>query len=121
MQHNQSHSGIANDKSFREALNGGYFSYQLVTNSETNLDLIVRYWGAEWGNRKFDIYFDDEKLILEDNTGRWNQSKFVDIIHHIPGSMLENKKSVRVKFQALDGNTAGGIYCVRLIKNNIQQ
>jgi len=121
MQHNQSHSGIANDKSFREAFNGGYFSYQLVTNGEKNLDLIVRYWGAEWGNRKFDIYFDDEKLILEDNTGRWNQSKFVDIIYHIPGSMLENKKSVRVKFQALDGNTAGGIYCVRLIKNNIQQ
>ncbi|MDM8161535.1 hypothetical protein QUH73_17065 [Labilibaculum sp. K2S] len=32
----------------------------------------VRYWGAEWGSRKFDIYIDDEKLLTEDNTGKWN-------------------------------------------------
>ena len=101
---------------FAKAFNGGYFSYQLATNGEKKLDLIVRYWGAEWGNRKFEIYIDDEKLILEDNTGRWDQSKFFDIIYHIPDPMLDNKKSLRVKFQALAGNTAGGIYYVRLIK-----
>jgi uncharacterized protein len=121
MQNNQSHSGTANDRSFREASNDGYFSYQLATNGEKNLDLIIRYWGAEWGDRKFDIYIDDEKLISEDNTGRWNQSKFFDITYHIPGSMLDNKKSVLVKFQALAGNTAGGIYYVRFIKPNTQQ
>jgi len=31
---------------------------------------MVRYWGAEWGSRKFEIYIDDELLITEDNTGR---------------------------------------------------
>jgi uncharacterized protein len=35
----------------------------MKTNSETDLSLIVRYWGAEWGGRKFDIYIDDEKLV----------------------------------------------------------
>ncbi len=117
IQNNLSHAGTANDKSFREAVNEGYFSYQLATNGEKNLDLMIRYWGAEWGNRKFDIYIDDEKLMSEDNTRRWNQSKFFDITYHIPDSMLDNKKSVRVKFQSLDGNTAGGIYYVRLIKD----
>ncbi len=96
----------------------GYFSYNLATNNETNLSLMVRYWGAEWGNRKFDIYIDNKKLITEDNTGRWNQSKFFDVTYPISESMLEGKNNIRVKFQALDGNTAGGVYYVRLIKNN---
>jgi hypothetical protein len=53
---------------FREARDGGFFSYDLATKSETNVSLFVRYWGAEWGSRKFDIYIDDEKLITEDNS-----------------------------------------------------
>jgi hypothetical protein len=118
MQSNKSHSANANDHFYRDASDGGYFSYNLTTNNKTNLSLVVRYWGAEWGNRKFDIYIDDQKLITEDNTGRWNQSKFFDITYPIPESMLQGKNNIRVKFRALAGNTAGGVYYVRLIKNN---
>lgn len=71
------------------------------TNSETNLSLLVRYWGVEWGGRKFEIYIDNELLLTEDNTGRWNQSKFYDINYEIPNSMVKNKDKIRVKFQAL--------------------
>ncbi|MEO8110914.1 MAG: beta-L-arabinofuranosidase domain-containing protein, partial [Ginsengibacter sp.] len=116
MQSDKSRSGTANDNLYREASGSGYFSYNLATNGEANLTLMVRYWGAEWGNRKFDIYVDDEKLVTEDNTGKWNQSKFFDIEYPIPENMLKDKKYVRVKFQALPGNTAGGIYYIRLIK-----
>lgn len=102
---------------WREARDGGYFSYDLSTNSETSLSLFVRYWGAEWGSRKFDIYIDNEKLIAEDNTNRWNQSLFQDVVYPIPESMLKGKSSIRVKFQALQENTAGAVYIVRLLKN----
>jgi len=88
----------------------------MKTNSETDLSLIVRYWGAEWGGRKFDIYIDDEKLLTEDNTGRWNQSKFQDVEYTIPNSMVKGKENIRVKFQALPGNTAGAFYYIRLAK-----
>jgi hypothetical protein len=88
----------------------------MKTNSETNLSLIVRYWGAEWGGRKFDIYIDDEKLLTEDNTGRWNQSKFQDVEYKIPDAMVKDKKNVRVKFQSLPGNTAGAVYYIRLVR-----
>ena len=117
MQHEKSNSGNANHESFRDARNGGYFSYEMKTNSETDLSLIVRYWGAEWGARKFDIYIDDEKLRTEDNTGRWNQSRFQDVEYTIPDSMVKGKENIRVKFQSLPGNTAGGVYYVRLIKH----
>ena len=116
VQDNQSRSGAANDNLYREASDGGYFSYTLSTNGETNLSLSVRYWGAEWGNRKFDIYVDDEKLVSEDNTGKWNQSKFFDVEYAIPGAMLKDKNHVIIKFQSLQKSTAGGVYYVRLIR-----
>ena len=105
------------DEFYRDARNKGFFSYRLTTNGQTNLSMMVRYWGAEWGNRKFDIYIDDEKLIAEDNTGRWNQSRFFDVEYPIPESMLKGKEHIRVKFQAIPGNTAGGVYYIRLLKN----
>ena len=67
------------------------FSYDLDTKSETNLSLLIRYWGAEWGSRKFDIYIDDEKLLTEDNTGKWNLSMFKNVVYPIPDSMLKGK------------------------------
>jgi uncharacterized protein len=84
MQSSNSTTGNNWDEFYRDARNNGFFSYQMATNRQTALSLLVRYWGAEWGNRKFDIYIDDEKLIAEDNTGRWNQSRFFDVEYALP-------------------------------------
>jgi len=116
MQSENSGSGNTNHEFYRDASRGGYFSYEMNTNSETDLSLNVRYWGAEWGGRKFDIYIDDEKLLSEDNTGRWNQSRFFNVEYDIPDSMLKGKSSIRVKFQSVPGNTAGAVYYVRLLR-----
>jgi DUF1680 family protein len=117
MQKENSGTGNTNNEFWRDAGGSGYFSYNMATNSETGLSLIVRYWGAEWGNRKFDIFIDNEKLVNEDNTGRWNQSLFQDVKYEIPDSMVKDKKQIRVKFQALPGNTAGAVYYIRLARN----
>ncbi len=111
-----SNSGNSNNQFYREANRGGFFSYEMKTNSEANLSLMVRYWGAEYGGRKFDIYIDDEKLLTEDNTGRWNQSAFKDVEYEIPVKMVEGKEKIRVKFQPLPNNTAGAVYYIRLLK-----
>ncbi len=116
MQKEKSGTGNNLNEFFREARSGGYFSYDLSTNSETNLTLLVRYWGAEWGDRKFDIYVDDEKLVTEDNTNRWNQSTFKNLVYPIPDSMVKGKSHIRIKFLALSGNTAGAVYFIRLVR-----
>jgi hypothetical protein len=77
---------------------------------------MVRYWGEERGNRKFDIYIDDEKLITEDNTNKWNKPGFQNVEYVIPDSMLKGKDRVRVKFQSLPGSTAGAVYYIRLVR-----
>jgi hypothetical protein len=102
---------------FREAFNGGYFSYNMATNNQTDLSLMVRYWGAEWGSHKFEIYVDDKKLVTEDNTGRWNLSQFKEVTYPIPDEMVKDKDHVRIKFVALDRSSAGPVYYVRLVKS----
>ena len=114
----KSNKGNNLNEFFREARDGGYFSYDLATKSEANLSLMVRYWGAEWGTRKFDISIDDEKLVNEDNTGKWNLSMFKDVVYPIPDAMVTGKPHVRVKFQALPESTAGAVYYIRLIRKN---
>ena len=110
IQSSQSRSGNFLDEFWRDAGNNGYFSYQLSTQGKTDLSLIVRYWGAEEGNRKFDIYIDDQKLLTEDIARKWNQSRFQNVEYKIPDSIIKNKNAVRVKFQSLPGNTAGPVY-----------
>ncbi len=121
MQIKNSRTGSANDLFWRDAESGGYFSYNLSTNKETGLSLVVSYWGAEWGARKFDIYIDDMKLITVENTGRWNQSRIFEVTYSIPDSMIKDKDHVRIKFQALQGNTAGAVYYLRLVRKETQQ
>lgn len=116
MQSLHSQTGTNFDEFWRDASNGGYFSYNVETHGETDLSLRVRYWGNEWGSRKFDIFLDDARLLTEDNTGRWNQSKFQDVEYAIPNPMVKGKDHIRVKFLAVPGNTAGGVYYLRLVK-----
>jgi hypothetical protein len=116
MQEENSNRGNSNEDFYREVPDEGYFSYELAIQSNTDLTLQVRYWGAEWGGRKFEVYIDDKKLVTEDNTKRWEQSLFKDIVYEIPDSMVDGKDQIRVKFQALPGNTAGAVYSVRVLK-----
>ena len=77
---------------------------------------MVRYRGPERGNRKFDIFIDDEKLVTVDNTGQGNENKFQEMEYPIPDSMIEGKKNISVKFQASQGNSTSSIYYLRLVR-----
>ena len=116
MQSENSKKGITRDQAFREALGGGYFSYLLSTGNQMRLSLMLRYWGAEWSQRKFDIYVDDEKLVSVDNSNKWNQSRFFDVVYEIPESMVKGKSAIRIRFQAAKGNNSSPVYYLRLVK-----
>ena len=63
MESSKSNTGNSQDEFWRAARDEGYFSYLMSTESATNLNLIIRYWGFYWGTKKFDIYIDDKKLV----------------------------------------------------------
>jgi len=46
----------------------------------------------------------------------WNIAKFKDVIYTIPDTMVKGKSHIRIKFEALPGNTAGPVYIMRLLR-----
>ncbi len=116
MKESNSRSGNTDNAFWRSVRNNGFFSYSLATNSEKNLNLMVRYMGAERGNRKFDIFIDDEKLVTVDNSGKGNEKQFQEVEYPIPDSMIEGKKNITVKFQSAQGNSTSSIYYLRLVR-----
>jgi Uncharacterized protein conserved in bacteria len=111
-----SFTGTHRDEFWRDARDGGSFSYNLATRREKELTLMVRYWGNDGGNRSFDILIDGVKLATENISEKWKVDDFRSMEYEIPAAMVQGKSKVKVTFQSKVGNTAGGIYFVRLLK-----
>lgn len=115
MKNKNSTSGNYNGEPWRDAGNGGFFSYDMATAGKKDLSLRVRFWGNETGNRDFDILVDDNPVASVNTSGKWNRNEFVEEEYEIPVSALEGKQTVNVKFAPKKGNSTGGIYHLRLI------
>lgn len=111
-----SNTGVHNNEHYRDARDGGFFSYQMATKSLTNLSLMVRYWGNEGGGRTFDILIDNQVVATENLSGKWKVSNFVNVEYPIPATLLQNKSLITVTFRAKAGNYAGGVFYLRLLK-----
>lgn len=116
MDSRSSASGNFNGEPWRDASNGGYFSYRMKTDGASDLALRLRFWGNESGQRRFNILIDDNILASENTAGKWNRNEFVEEEYHIPAELIKDKDFVTVKFAGEPGNTAGGIFHVRLIR-----
>ncbi|MDP4203795.1 MAG: glycoside hydrolase family 127 protein [Bacteroidota bacterium] len=116
IQKENSNTGNNQDEFWRDARDGGYFSYRLSTNKETNLSLLIRYWGNEKGPRNFDIYIDDVKLTSENLSGKWNSNKFQNVEYAIPDAAVAGKDFVRVKFVPQQKNMTASVYYIRLLR-----
>jgi DUF1680 family protein len=113
-----SSSGVHENEFWRDATDEGFFSYEMATGGRTDLSLMVRYWGNESGFRNFEILVDDALIAKESLSNKWNVSEFVEVEYPIDSMLVKNKDFVRVRFQALNGNIAGGVFYVRMLKKN---
>ncbi|MDF2192792.1 glycoside hydrolase family 127 protein [Paraflavitalea sp. CAU 1676] len=100
---------------WRDAVNGGWFSFALETKGATAAVLQTAYWKGDGGGRDFDILVDGVKIATEQLKVR-GQSGTYSIEYPIPATLLKDKSKVTVKFQALPGKTAGGLFGCRLLK-----
>ena len=117
METDGSFTGVTNDVFFRDARNGGSFSYLMRTDGRTDLSLRLKFWGVgEWKTHEFDIFIDDALLTSVNNTGKYRISEFKYETFPIPAALLDGKQEIRVKFVAKPGRQVGEIYGVRLIK-----
>ncbi|MCX6925041.1 MAG: glycoside hydrolase family 127 protein [Verrucomicrobia bacterium] len=116
-------TGTFKGRSYRHAGAGGWFSYDLKVPIDKANVLAVTYWGGETGARTFDVLINDRKLATQklemDKAG-----EFFEVRYPIPSDMVQGKpddpsgevRKVTVKFQAHPGNTAGGIFGLRIVR-----
>jgi DUF1680 family protein len=111
----KSGAGMFQDRGWRHAGDGGWFTYELKVTPGEPQQLCVTYWGSDAGKRVFDILVDGAKLAtqkLEHN----RPHEFYDELYAIPAEMTRDKQKVTIKFQAHAGATAGGVFEVRVLK-----
>ncbi len=102
---------------WRDARNGGYMSYSMLTKDKTDLSVMARYWGNETGSRAFYIKVDETVIATEDLVGKWNKNEFVNVEYPIPNILTTGKEMITVKLEAINtGNVAGGLFNLRLLQ-----
>lgn len=117
MERKNSNAGNTFDQFWREARDSGYFSYALSIKGETDLSLGVRYLANGKKDLRFDIYIDDQKLPVETSLEKLPGQQFKYIEYRIPENMLREKKTIRIKFQAMPRSTTGAVNYIRLLRN----
>ncbi len=106
-------------KSWRHAVDGGWFSWDLKVLDAQPQELRVNYWGSDTGGREFDISMDGQKLAtlkLDNN----KPGEFYEETYPIPAQMTQGKDKITVRFQAHPGKMAGGVFgCAILTSQRI--
>jgi DUF1680 family protein len=109
----RSSTGMHQGRRWRDAKDGGWFSYRLPVSSTADVNLVCTYWGGETGNRLFDILVEDTRIA----TQKLNQNKpgeFFKVVCPIPKELIIGKQFATIRFQAHDGAQAGGVFDLRL-------
>lgn len=108
---------MLNTYSWRDAVDGGYFEFEMSTQQRTDLSLLARYWGRDGGNRSFRIEVDGTAIaeVTLNDTGK---NEVYEVEYPIPADLLENKDKIKIRFQANPRQTAGGVFGCRLVRQN---
>lgn len=115
LQGKETYAGDAESRKWRDARNGGWFSFEMKVNPSVNNSLLCTYWGGDGGGRIFDIMVDGT-VIATEQLKQEHPNKFFDVEYKIPAGLIKNKKIITVKFQAHPGKMAGGLFGCRTIK-----
>ena len=112
----KTYSGNLGEHKWRDARDGGYFSFDMKTDGgNVSQQLVCTYWGSDGGSREFEILVDGKRIATQLlNASKPNE--FIDAVYDIPSELLQGKTKVTVSFQAHEDNTAGGLFGCRIVK-----
>lgn len=115
LQGENSSAGDFNGRRWRDA--AGWFSYEMKVAPGQAQQLAATFWGSDVGAREFDILVDG-KIVGTETLDNNRPGEFFDEIFPLTAEMTRNKSSVTVKFAAHPGNVAGGLFGLRVLKQN---
>jgi uncharacterized protein len=111
----QTSKGEANDRTYRDADERGWFSFQMQVLPGTKNTLMLTYWGSERGRKMFDIFVEDEKIGTQELNSN-DPGKFFTVEYPLTPALIRNKTSITVKLVALPGKRVGALYGARTVR-----
>ena len=114
LQSEKSESGELRGERWRHAVEGGWFSYDLLVLPDTPMVLVGRYWGSETG-RTFDILVEGTKIATQTVNVNF-PGDFFEVDYKIPLELTRGKARVTVRFQAPPDGAAGGLYSLVMLR-----
>jgi len=108
------YAGDFGDRHWRDARNGGWFSYTLKVLPGVPQELVCSYWGGDDG-REFYVFVDGVKLATQRLDNR-HPGKFFDVVYPIPPELLQGKQAITVRFQGEPGRSSGGVFGCMVLK-----
>lgn len=97
-----------------------WFSFDLPVEANASA-LIITLFTEERAKRSFEVLLDGQRIgeqTIERSPPGSPSGRFFDVEYKIAPALLNDKKTVTIRFQAAGGNEIAGIYGVRLIRTN---
>lgn len=90
---------------------GGFIQYDMRIDPARPCSLMLKLWGGDSGNRRFDIYADGVRIshVEIDNPA---PDKYYYTRHALPPGLTKGKGKVTVRLQSVGGSIVGGIFGV---------
>ncbi|MBN2311640.1 MAG: glycoside hydrolase family 127 protein [Candidatus Hydrogenedentes bacterium] len=114
LQGDKTAAGAWRGKGWRHAPDG-WFSWDLAVLPDAPMTLVCVYWGDDVPPRTFDILVDGTKIATQ-SLNRDKPDAFFEVEYAIPEALTKGKNQVSVRFQAHQGNTAGGVFECAVLK-----
>jgi len=114
LQAEKSESGENRGERWRQAVDGGWFSYDLKVIPGVPLALLSTYWGSDTG-RTFDILVDGKKIATQTVNVNF-PGDFFDVEYRIPLELTRGKDKVTVRYEAPPEGLAGGLYDLVMLR-----
>jgi DUF1680 family protein len=93
----------------------GWWSWDMKVLPDAPMTLLCTLWGSDAGRRTYDILIDGE-VIATQTMNRQAPGKNINVEFPIPRALTEGKNKVTVRFQAHEGNIAGGVFGCAILK-----
>ena len=106
------HMRTGTDLGWRDATDGGWISYSMRVDPDRPCEVILKHWGSDGGDRRFNILCDGEQFAY-DHVNNFRPNEYYEKNHAIPFHLTKGKTRVTIRLQALPGNICGGIFGIR--------
>lgn len=126
MKAENSYSGYSNDVhcGWRDARDGGYFSYDLKVDPEKEMYVSITYNKSDYAmeidgrrmEREFEIKVDGHMLAKE-YFHQPNISELYSKTYRLPTTLVDGKEKVTLTFSSDKNKIAGGVYRVRMLNS----